>query len=141
MILGIGNDLVNIRRISKALEKHGTRFEQRIFSDYEQKKAQTRKARSANSGAKAEYYAKRFAAKEAAAKALGTGFRNGIFLRDIHVEEDSAGRPSLHMSNGALAQLKKITPADHKAILHLTLSDELPYAQAFVLIEVQPITP
>lgn len=139
MILGIGNDLVDIRRISGALDKHGVRFEQRCFSDYEQQKAQARKVRSANTQAAPEYYAKRFAAKEAAAKALGTGFRDGIYLKDISVQEDETGRPFLYMSGGAQKQLEAITPENHNAILHLSLTDEPPYAQAYVIIEARPI--
>jgi len=139
MILGIGNDLVNAERIAKVLERHGTRFEQRCFSDYERTKAAKRDGRSAHPRAKIEYYAKRFAAKEAAAKALGTGFRDGIYLKDISVEEDRHGRPFLYLNGGSQKQLQAITPADHEAILHLTLSDDAPYAQAFVLIEARPI--
>ncbi len=139
MILGIGNDLVDMRRIEKILADHGMHFEQRSFSAYEQEKANVRKARSVNPNAQAEYYAKRFAAKEAGAKALGTGFRDGIYLKDISVEEDKTGRPFLHMHGGAREQLQKITPPGHEAVLHLTLSDEPPYAQAFVIIEARPI--
>ena len=139
MILGIGNDLVDIRRIKQALERHGERFGEKNFSGYEQNKAKARKERSESPEAESEYYAKRFAAKEAGAKALGTGFRDGVFLKDISVEEDEAGRPFLHMYNGAQDQLQKITPQGHEAVLHLTISDEPPYAQAFVLIEARPI--
>ena len=139
MILGIGNDLVDIRRISKALDTHGQRFEKRCFSIYEQQKAQSRKARSTNTQVAAEYYAKRFAAKEAAAKALGTGFRDGIYLKDISVQEDKTGRPFLYMSGGAQKQLEAITPEKHSVIIHLSLTDEPPYAQAYVIIEARPI--
>lgn len=138
MILGIGNDLVDIRRIEKALKRHGSRFEKRCFSAYEQKKGAGRKERSSREQAQSEYYAKRFAAKEAGAKALGTGFRDGIYLRDIAVEEDESGRPFLHMYGGAHQQLQKITPDGHEATLHLSLSDDPPYAQAFVVIEARP---
>ena len=139
MILGIGNDLVDIRRIKNALHRHGSRFEERIFTSYEQQKSHARKACSANREAQAEYYAKRFAAKEAAAKALGTGFRDGLYFKHIGVKEDQSGRPVLHMSEAALQQLKTITPDGYKAVLHLSLSDDPPYAQAFVVIEARPI--
>lgn len=135
MILGIGNDIVDIGRIETALNRHGTRFEKRCFSPYEQEKGYARKERSSRPQAQSEYYAKRFAAKEAGAKALGTGFRDGVYLRDLSVEEDEVGRPFLRMYGGALAQLQKITPDGYDAVLHLSLSDDPPYAQAFVVIE------
>jgi len=139
MILGIGNDLVDVRRIKKILHNHGPRFEKRIFTAYEQEKAHARKVNSANMEAQAEYYAKRFAAKEAGAKALGTGFRDGLYFKHISVEENQSGRPLLYMKEGALQQLQMITPDGHKAFLHLSLSDDPPYAQAFVVIEARPI--
>lgn len=131
MILGIGNDLIKIDRIEKALCRHGKRFEARCFTAHEQQKAQSR----ANTNGQAAVYAKRFAAKEACAKALGTGFDNGVFFRDIGVTEDENGRPFLHLSGGAKMQLDRITPLGMTPRLHLSLSDDPPYAQAFVIIE------
>mgnify|MGYP003672454714 CR=1 FL=1 len=131
MILGIGNDLVKIDRIENALRRHGKRFEARCFTVHEQKKAQSR----VNANGQAAVYAKRFAAKEACAKALGTGFSNGVIFRDIGVIEDEKGRPFLHLSGGAKMQLDRITPPNMTPTLHLSLSDDPPYAQAFVIIE------
>ncbi len=133
MILGIGNDLTNINRIEKALSRHGLKFEERCFTAHERDKAQTRKG--AGRKAIAAVYAKRFAAKEACAKALGTGFAEGIAMRDIGVFEDEKGRPFLTLSGGAARKLSEITPDGMKAVLHLSLSDDDPMAQAFVIIE------
>lgn len=134
MIVGIGNDLVNIDRIQNTLNRHGERFEERCFTPYERKKAQTRKSKNG----KAAFYAKRFAAKEACAKALGTGFANGIRFSHIGVIEDQNGRPFITITDAAQKQIEAITPKNHKSIIHLSLSDDPPFAQAFVIIEALP---
>ena len=131
MIIGIGSDLVDIRRIAKSLERFGERFTARCFTEVEQRKSDGRKNR-------ADSYAKRFAAKEAASKALGTGFRDGVFFRDIGVVNLPSGRPTLQLSGGAAARLAAITPPGHKADIHLTLTDDHPWAQAIVLITASP---
>lgn len=131
MIIGIGNDLVDVRRIEKALLRHGKRFEERCFTPIEQARANKR----LHAGTHIHVYARRFAAKEACAKALGTGFAMGVTMRDIGVVEDENGRPFLELKNGALQRLKDITPQGMDAVLHLSLSDEPPMAQAFVVIE------
>ena len=127
MILGIGSDLVDVRRIEKVIERHGERFIARIFTPVERARAERR----ANPAAT---YAKRFAAKEACAKALGTGLRNGVFWRDMGVVNLPSGRPTLKLSGGALARLKAITPQGFAARIDLTITDEGPMAQAFVVI-------
>ena len=127
MIIGIGSDLIDIRRIEKSLERHGQRFIQRIYTEVEQ-------ARSEGRGARAASYAKRFAAKEACAKALGTGFRRGVFWRDMGVVNLSSGRPTMKLTGGALARLKAITPQGCAARIDVSLTDEGPTAQAIVLI-------
>jgi holo-[acyl-carrier protein] synthase len=134
MILGIGSDLVDIRRIEKVLARHGERFIARVFTDVERAKAERRAARI-------ETYAKRFAAKEACAKALGTGFRRGVFFRDMGVVNLRSGRPTLALTGGALAQLEAITPAGFEARIDLSLTDEYPIAQAFVVISAQKSAP
>jgi holo-[acyl-carrier protein] synthase len=126
MIIGIGNDLVDIRRIEDVLKRHGDRFALRCFTQAEREKAMAR----ADRGGYADTLAKRFAAK---------GVRGDIFLRDIGVEEDPQGRPVLRLTGGALCQLEAMTPKDMKMALHLSLSDEKPYAQAFVVIEAVPV--
>ncbi|MCB1681456.1 MAG: holo-ACP synthase [Alphaproteobacteria bacterium] len=131
MIIGIGNDLVDIRRIEKALKRHGRRFEERCFTAAERSKAERRRA----SGLHIEVFAKRFAAKEACAKALGTGFSENVFLKDIGVVEDQTGRPFLELTGGALDRLNALIPQGKRPVLHLSLSDEPPMAQAFVIIE------
>ncbi len=131
MILGIGNDLVDIGRIEVVLERHGERFIKRCFTQEEREKADRRKA----SDTHAQIYAKRFAAKEACAKALGTGLAKGISWQDISVINDAEGRPFLKLTGGALKRLEQITPAGQKAVIHLSLTDEPPFAQAFVVIE------
>ncbi len=131
MIIGIGNDLVDIRRIEKAYKRHGARFENRVFTEHERSKA----ARRFESGGHIAVYAKRFAAKEACAKALGTGFAEDVYMRDIGVVEDETGRPFLHLTNGALRKLHSLVPNGFEPVLHLTLSDDFPYAQSFVIIE------
>ncbi len=131
MIIGTGSDLIDIRRIEKTLERFGERFIQRCFSEVEIRKAERRRA----AGTHIATYAKRFAAKEACSKALGTGFSNGVYMKDISVENDAWGRPSLVLTNGAAERLRRMTPAGKTAQIHLTLTDEPPLAQASVLIE------
>ena len=133
MIIGIGNDLIDIRRIEWTLERFGDRFIQRIFTPLEQKKAERRRNR-------VETYAKRFAAKEACSKALGTGFRKGVFWRDLGVVNLSGGKPSLELTGGALKRLQELTPAGMKAQIDLTLTDEPPLGQAIVIISAVPET-
>ena len=130
MILGIGTDLVDVERIEKVIERHGERFIARIFTPAERARAERR----ANPAAT---YAKRFAAKEACAKALGTGLRTGVFWRDIGVVNLPSGRPTLKLSGGALARLKAITPEGFEARIDLTITDEGPMAEAFVVISAE----
>ena len=127
MILGLGSDLVDIRRIEKTIARHGDRFIQRIFTPTEQARAERRAARI-------DTYAKRFAAKEACAKALGTGFRRGVFFRDMGVVNLPSGRPTLQLTGGALRRLTEITPPGFAARIDLSLTDEYPLAQAIVII-------
>ena len=127
MILGLGSDMIDIRRIERTLERYGDRFIRRIFTPIEQAKAERRRAR-------VETYAKRFAAKEACAKALGTGLRNGVFWRDMGVVNLPSGRPTLKLAGGALARLQAITPKGYDAQIDLTITDEGPMAQALVVI-------
>ena len=133
MIIGIGNDLVDIHRIERTLERFGDRFIQRIFTPLEQKKAERRRNR-------VETYAKRFAAKEACSKALGTGFRKGVFWRDLGVVNLPGGKPSMELTGGALKRLQELTPAGMKAQIDLTLTDEPPLGQAIVIISAVPET-
>jgi holo-[acyl-carrier protein] synthase len=128
MIIGLGNDMVDIRRIEETLEKFGERFIDRIFTDIEKAKSEKRAMRAAS-------YAKRFAAKEACSKALGTGFHNGVFWRDMGVVNEPSGKPTMKLTGGALQQLIKITPPGKTARIHLTITDDHPYAQAIVMIE------
>ena len=128
MIIGLGNDMVDIRRIEQTLERYGARFVARIFTDIEQKKSDRRAQRAAS-------YAKRFAAKEACSKALGTGFRRGVFWKDMGVVNEPSGRPTMQLTGGAKEQLERITPAGHLARIQLTITDDYPYAQAIVIIE------
>lgn len=130
MILGIGNDIIDIRRIEKSLDRFGERFINRVFTDIEQKKSDGRRARAAS-------YAKRFAAKEACSKALGTGFRKGVFWRDMGVINEPSGRPTIHFSGGALLQLESMIPDGHEPNIHLTITDDFPWAQAFVIISAE----
>jgi len=134
MIIGLGSDLCDARRIAKALERHGDRFIDRIFTPAERAKAERRANR-------AETYAKRFAAKEACAKALGTGFRSGVFFRDMGVVNLPSGRPTMKLTGGALARLKAITPPGHEALIDVSLTDEGPTAQAIVIIQAVPAAP
>jgi len=131
MIFGIGHDIVDIARIEKALERHGQRFLERCFTPQEQAKAAKRR----NGGLEAATLAKRFAAKEATSKALGTGMASGVGWRDIEVIVDETGRPLLKLSGGAQDVLNQKTPAGYEAVLHLSLSDEPPLASAYVIIE------
>jgi holo-[acyl-carrier protein] synthase len=132
MIIGIGSDLIDIRRIEKTLERHGARFIERVYTPIEQRKSDRRNQRAAS-------YAKRFAAKEACAKALGTGLRDGVFWRDMGVVNLPSGAPTMALTNGAAERLAEITPAGHRAKIHLTITDDFPLAQAFVIIEAIPI--
>jgi holo-[acyl-carrier protein] synthase len=132
MIIGLGNDMVDIRRIEKTLERYGDRFVQRLYTEIEQKKSDRRAQRAGS-------YAKRFAAKEACSKALGTGFHRGVFWKDMGVVNEPSGRPTLQLTGGAKAQLDRITPAGHKAQILLTITDDYPYAQAIVIIEANPL--
>ena len=131
MIIGLGNDLIDIRRIEKTLARFGQRFIDRTFAPEEIAKAERRRA----AGTHIATYAKRFAAKEACSKALGTGFNHGVYMKDIAVTNDPSGKPSLVLTGGALERLKALTPAGKTALLHLTITDEPPLAQAFVVIE------
>jgi holo-[acyl-carrier protein] synthase len=131
MIVGIGSDLSDIRRVAQSLERFGERFTQRLFTDVE-------RARSERRGDPAASYAKRFAAKEACAKALGTGMRHGVFWRDMGVVNLRSGQPTMALTGGAKARLDALLPPGHVARIHLSLTDEVPYAQAFVVIEAVP---
>jgi holo-[acyl-carrier protein] synthase len=131
MIIGIGSDLCDIRRIEKVLERHRERFLNRVFTPTERARAELR----ANP---IPTYAKRFAAKEACAKALGTGFRNGVFFRDLGVANLPSGKPTMRLTGGALARLEAITPPGHTATIDVTITDEYPLAQAFVIISAEP---
>ncbi|MEL6690651.1 MAG: holo-ACP synthase [Pseudomonadota bacterium] len=132
MILGIGTDLANIERIEKTLERFGDRFRNRVFTDTEQRKAERRADTPGT-------YAKRWAAKEACSKALGTGLRMGISWKDMAVTNLSSGQPVMHVTGWAAERLKDMTPAGHEAIIHVTLTDDHPWAQAFVVIEARPL--
>ena len=127
MIIGIGSDLIDIRRVEKSIERFGDRFLSRIFTDLERRKSDGRNQRAAS-------YAKRFAAKEACSKALGTGLRKGVFWRDMGVVNLPGGKPSLQLTGGALRRLQDITPAGHSAQIDLTITDDFPLAQAIVII-------
>ena len=131
MIIGIGSDLADIRRVEKTLERFGDRFVRRIFTEIEQRTSEGRAERAAS-------YAKRFAAKEACAKALGTGLRGGVFWRDMGVVNLPSGKPTMALTGGAAARLAAILPAGHVGAIHVTITDEWPLAQAFVIIEAAP---
>ena len=131
MIVGLGSDLVDIRRIEKTLERYGDRFIQRIFTDVEQRKSEGRRQRAAS-------YAKRYAAKEACSKALGTGFRRGVFWRDMGVINLPSGKPTMSLTRGAAERLAELVPGGSMPFIHLTITDEYPMAQAFVIIEAVP---
>ena len=132
MILGVGTDLANIERISGVLERHGDRFRNRVFTEFEQKKAERRKDTAGT-------YAKRWAAKEACSKALGTGLRMGIAWKDMAVRNLKTGQPVMEVSGWAAERLRDMTPKGHEAIIHVTLTDDHPWAQAFVVIEARPL--
>ena len=127
MILGLGNDIIDIRRVERTIERYGDRFLSRVFTDVERRKSDGRAGRAAS-------YAKRFAAKEACAKALGTGFRQGVFWRDMGVVNLPSGRPTLELTGGALQALAHLTPEGHEVRIDLTITDDFPMAQAIVII-------
>jgi holo-[acyl-carrier protein] synthase len=133
MILGIGSDLCDIRRVERSLQRFGDRFTHRIFTPGE-------RARSEGRAAAAASYARRFAAKEACAKALGTGMRGGVFWRDMEVVNVPGGRPTMRLTGGALARLRRMVPAGHEGVVHVSLTDDPPMAQAFVVIEARALT-
>ena len=128
MIVGLGSDIIDIRRIEKTLLKFGDRFVERVFTPIERKKSDSRKMRAAS-------YAKRFAAKEACAKALGTGIAHGVWWKDMGVVNLPSGRPTMELTNSALTVFNRLIPEHHKGVIHLTITDDFPWAQAFVIIE------
>jgi len=132
VIIAIGSDLCNIERIQNSLNRFGEKFERRVFTAIEQAKGNSRPF------TKAGTLAKRFAAKEAFSKAVGTGFKRGVFMKDIGVVNARSGAPTLALTGGAAARLAEITPPGHEAVVHLTLTDDHPWAQAFVIIEARP---
>lgn len=131
MILGLGNDIIDIRRIEATLDRYGERFLDRIFTDVERAKSDRRRLRAAS-------YAKRFAAKEACAKALGTGMRDGVFWRDMGVVNEPTGRPTMTLTGGAARRLASLVPDGYEARIHLTITDDFPQAQALVIISAVP---
>jgi len=131
VIIGTGNDIVDIRRVERVLERYGARFTERVFTDIERERSERRRESAAS-------YAKRFAAKEACSKALGTGIRKGVFWRDMGVVNLPSGKPTLRLTGGARVRLERLLPAGHVAEIHLTLTDDYPLAQAFVIIEARP---
>jgi holo-[acyl-carrier protein] synthase len=133
MIIGLGSDLCNIERIGNSLARYGERFENRVFTELEIAKARRRPFTIAGT------YAKRFAAKEAFSKAVGTGFKRGVFMKDIGVVNAPSGAPTLALTGGAAKRLEEMIPAGHEARIHLTLTDDHPWAQAFVIIEAIPL--
>ena len=134
MIIGIGNDLCDIRRIEKVLERFDRRFVERCFTDVERRRSDAKAGRAAS-------YAKRFAAKEACAKALGTGLNAGVFWRDMGVVNRPSGQPTMRLTGGAATRLARLLPTGHEAVIHVTLTDEYPLAQAIVIIEARPHAP
>ncbi|MDI7861140.1 holo-ACP synthase [Rhizobiaceae bacterium n13] len=132
MIIGIGSDLIDIRRVEKSIARFGERFTLRCFTEIERAKSDRRKNR-------AESYAKRFAAKEACAKALGTGIAHGVFWKDMGVVNLPGGKPTMVLTGGAADRLREMVPAGQDAFIHLTITDEYPIAQAFVIIEARPV--
>ena len=132
MILGLGSDITDVRRVAKVIERHGDRFLTRVFTESERARAERRKNR-------VETYAKRFAAKEACSKALGTGIRGGVWWRDMGVVNLPSGRPTMKLTGGALKRLQAITPAGHEPQIDLTITDEGPMAVAFVIISAVPL--
>ena len=133
MILGVGTDLANIERIEGTLDRFGDRFRNRVFTEVEQRKSESRRDTAGT-------YAKRWAAKEACSKALGTGLRMGIAWKDMSVSNMSTGQPVMHVTGWAKERLEAMTPEGHEAIIHVTLTDDHPWAQAFVLIEARPVS-
>ena len=133
MIIGMGSDLCNIDRIQNSLDRYGERFEMRVFTEIEIAKARRRPFTIAGT------YAKRFAAKEAFSKAVGTGFRRGVFMKHIGVVNAPSGAPTLALEGGAAQRLAEMMPAGHEPRIHLTLTDDHPWAQAFVIIEAHPL--
>ena len=133
MIIGLGSDLCSIERIEAALARHGERFERRCFTEVERAKAARRPFTRAGT------YAKRFAAKEAFSKAVGTGFYRGVYMKDIGVVNAPSGAPTLSLTGGAAKRLAEMVPDGHEAVIHLTLTDDHPWAQAFVVIEARPL--
>jgi holo-[acyl-carrier protein] synthase len=133
MILGIGTDLANIERIQGTIDRFGDRFKNRVFTDEEKRKSESRKDVAGT-------YAKRWAAKEACSKALGTGLAMGIAWKDMSVSNLRTGQPVMHLTGWAKDRLSAMTPAGHEAIVHVTLTDDHPWAQAFVVIEVRPVS-
>ncbi|WP_048647764.1 holo-ACP synthase [Nitratireductor soli] len=131
MIIGIGSDLIDIRRVSKTLERYGDRFTQRVFTEVERAKSDKRSERAAS-------YAKRFAAKEACSKALGTGISRGVFWREMGVVNLPGGKPTMQLTGGAAKRLAAMMPEGMEAHVHLTITDDFPLAQAFVIIEALP---
>jgi holo-[acyl-carrier protein] synthase len=132
VIIGLGSDLCDIRRIQNSLDRFGTRFTQRLFTEIERQRSERKPDAAAS-------YAKRFAAKEACSKALGTGFRRGVFWRDMGVVNLRGGQPSLALTGGAAERLAEMLPDGMRGVIHLTMTDDHPYAQAFVIIEALPI--
>ena len=133
MIIGIGNDMIDIRRVERTIERYGERFLERVFTQVEQLKSDGRAMRAAS-------YAKRFAAKEACAKALGTGFRQGVFWRDMGVVNLPSGRPTLELTGGAARALTRLTPDGHEVRIDLSITDDFPTAQAIVIISAVKVT-
>ncbi|GAA4024558.1 holo-ACP synthase [Sphingomonas swuensis] len=133
MIVGLGSDLCNIERIQNSLDRFGDRFLQRVFTDLERAKAARRPFTRAGT------LAKRFAAKEAFSKAVGTGFKRGVFMKDIGVANLPSGAPTLRLTGGAAERLDALTPAGHAIRVHLTMTDDHPWAQAFVILEAVPV--
>jgi holo-[acyl-carrier protein] synthase len=134
MIIGIGSDLIDIRRIENSLERFGERFSQRCFTEIEIRKSEGRKNR-------AESYAKRFAAKEACCKALGTGMAQGVCWKDMGVVNLPGGKPTMQLTGAAAEKLAAMVPTGHRGVIHLTITDDFPLAQAFVIIEALPVAP
>jgi len=132
MIIGIGSDMVDIKRVEQSIERYGDRFLNRIFTETERAKSDRRAARAAS-------YAKRFAAKEACSKALGTGLHQGVFWRDMGVVNLPTGQPTMQLTGGAAARLKQLLPANHEAQILITITDDYPLAQAFVIISAVPV--
>lgn len=132
MIIGIGTDLANIERIERTLERFGDRFRNRVFTEQEQRKADSRQQTAAT-------YAKRWAAKEACSKALGTGLRMGISWRDMAVQNLQTGQPTMYVTGWAAERLKELTPEGHEAVIHVSLTDDHPWAQAYVVISAIPV--